>query len=489
MHTTNTRMGRALALGAVLSIGGAALLGSTAAQAAPSFGNIDPDASGSIIVHKHEEVGNAVESPADGSAPPASATLAGVTFKAYEILGLDLTTNDGWSKIQNLSPVGCDVPAPFTKGPEISSTPAVTGADGIATFGDLGVAGYLICETDAPNNVIQKAAPFIASVPHPFQDGWIYDVNAYPKNSLSAVAKQVLAPSGMGLGADVQFPVSVDVPHVQAGNSLTSFIVSDTLDTRLTPKRNVTVKIDNQDVPSEYYEIGGTGQTVEVVFNAEGLTWLLAHGGGQVVTTFVGTVNAVGDGKIENTAVAFVNDPTRANGVNSNTVETLWGDLLVLKTDQNTASALQGAQFEVYEGAPATGDCSASLPSGDAITVNGKTVFETGANGRLTIDGLFVSDSNTGSATERCYVLKEIEAPVGYVTPIGNDALFPVQVAVGESAAIDITVKNSQESVPELPLTGGAGTVWLIVAGLGLAGFGVVLVVMRRRQHQRNIAE
>lgn len=488
MNTNNKRLRKTAVIAGMISIVGAALVGNTAALAAPSFGNINPDASGSIIVHKHEEVGNTVESPADGSAPPTSSTLAGVTFRAYQILGLDLTTNDGWSEIQNISPIGCDLPEPYVKGPEIASTPVVTGQDGIATFGGLSVAGYLICETEAPNDVIEKAAPFIVSVPHPFQGGWIYDVNAYPKNSLSAVVKQVLSPAGLGLGADVQFPVSVAVPHVQAGNSLTSFVVSDTLDMRLTPKRNVKVKIGNEDVPEQYYEVGGTGQTVEVVFNSEGLTWLSGHGGGEVISTFVGTVNAVGDGKIENAAVAFLNDPLRENGIASNAVQTLWGDLLVLKTDQNTGSALHGAQFEVYEGSPATGDCSASLPSGEAISINEKSVFETGADGRLTIDGLFVSDSNSPGVIERCYVLKEIKAPVGYVTPNGSSALFPVQVAVGESAAIDITVKNSQQTVPQLPLTGGAGTVWLTIAGLGLAGFGVALVMARRRNHRRKVA-
>ena len=77
------------------------------------------------------------------------------------------------------------------------------------------VQAYLVCETKAPGDIVQKAKPFVVTIPHPNTaqgaDGqWIYDVNVYPKNEAIDVEKSIQEQklNGYGVGSLVKFPVS-----------------------------------------------------------------------------------------------------------------------------------------------------------------------------------------------------------------------------------------------------------------------------------------
>ena len=107
----------------------------------------------------------------------------------------------------------------------------------------------------------------------------------------------------------------------------------------------------------------------------------------------------------------------------------------------------------------------------------------------MTVAGLFVSDSvnATINSAYRCYVIKEVAAPAGYVLPVDAAALTAVRVTAGTSTAADVTVTNTQQGVPQLPFTGAGSQVLLISIGGGLlllAGFGAILV----RRHHRGTA-
>lgn len=192
----------------------------------------------------------------------------------------------------------------------------------------------------------------------------------------------------------------------------------------------------------------------------------------------------------------------------------MWGDLKIFKYDaaNKNAGALNGAVFQVFEAAdqqacvaaaanhsyaePKGGDTNA-VPLG--FDANGsKTDFPT-VDGSVVIPGLFINkgeatspDRDRNLSTEqvdfsgndtRCYVVREKEAPAGYVLPSVQDRTYAVIVKAGTSTDADIEIANTKVSVPALPLTGASGRVLLMVGGaaLVLGSMGFVLVSRRRK--------
>lgn len=71
-------------------------LGSVANATEPHFGNIDPDATGSITVHKHETGSQTPDGTPDGKTAVNGTPVAGVTFTFFQLVNLDMTTQAGW---------------------------------------------------------------------------------------------------------------------------------------------------------------------------------------------------------------------------------------------------------------------------------------------------------------------------------------------------------------------------------------------------------
>lgn len=168
------------------------------------------------------------------------------------------------------------------------------------------------------------------------------------------------------------------------------------------------------------------------------------------------------------------------------------GNLLILVSGGGIAEVpagdnegLTGAVFEVYPAAdPYATECAAE-PLADAtpITVNGEAQFES-TDGDILVQGLFVSDSENDptNALYRCYVLKEVKAPAGYVLPEGDEALFAVAVETGTTTGFDIVVPNVKQDVPDLPLTGGQLQVGLMILGGALLVGGLTFAKIARRR-------
>lgn len=499
---------RISALASAAALMAAPVLAMTSATAAPQdYGNVDGDRTGSLTVHKFLHQSGTAQG--DISEAPAAGTftdpVAGVEFTAYPLVKtgdsapLDLTVANNWGLLEHLTAgANCTAPAGFTLG-----TPIVlpdTDTDGVASA-DLSVGAYQVCETDAPVNIVDTAAPFIVTVPMPYQSGWVYDVHAYPKNGATELEKTIVAQEGLGLGASVKFPVTNEIPTMK-GNDWTGYAITDTLDPRLVPNPAnggvASVTLDGAALDASYYNLSVTGQTIVMEFTTAGLAWLNAEPdqtGKTIEVTFDGIVVEVGNGTIVNTAQLWPNNPGRdPNGkppVPSNQVHTNWGALEVLKRAAGTTGAqgtLQGAVFEVYNATnPYAADCATATATGSPITVDGETQFTSNASGVVAIDGLFVSDSEnpTIDAAERCYVLKEVEAPAGYVLPTDGAEFTGVAVKPGETTTADnAEIVNTQRTVPGLPLTGGQGVALLI--GLGAAGLSVAggLALLKRRREQ-----
>lgn len=153
---------------------------------------IDTTKKGSITINKYE-----------GEKGDTSKPLAGVEFTIYKIAELEQSTNPVELKYKSL--IGDNVQITGeTKYNDISSavdnaiknntlskvaveTTALNAAQdkATATFSNLDLGVYLVKETNAPSQVVNKTANFLVSVPmtNTTGDDWIYDIEANPKNA------------------------------------------------------------------------------------------------------------------------------------------------------------------------------------------------------------------------------------------------------------------------------------------------------------------
>ena len=531
-HNASTLGRRAAAAAGVLTLAVLGLAPMAQAENA-NYGNIKADASGSLTIHKHI-IGddNPIGTPAGASVTNGSKgePVPGVVFTAYPITDINLKDPAGWDTISNLAKAGvpdsaCTNPAAPTLGTHkfgAGLASPETNAEGLATISNMPVQAYLVCETKAPGGIVQKAKPFVVTIPHPNTaqgaDGqWIYDVNVYPKNEAIGVEKSIQEQklNGYGFGSLVKFPVSSAAPTLDAKSHYKYFQLRDTLDDRLTEVTATDVTLEGTALQPTDYVVATKGQTVTVTFTASGLTKIKAAPGKKVSAVFQGKVTKAGNGAIANRAQVISDTvyaeqpptpeepPTDPNDPpTSNEVTSRWGDLIITKADTNdkgqAKAGLQGAQFQLYKAKSAYANSCSKEKEGDPIAVNGETTLTTDGKGVIDIKGLFVSDSIDGAdrdnqvdATERCYVLVETKAPAGYVLPAGDAAVTAVKVKVGEETTDNVTIENTKQSVPGLPLTGANGMLLLTASGASLLmiAVGSVLVARyRERKQNANLA-
>ena len=530
---------RMVAAAGALSLGVAGVVATSVAAVAttddPSYGTINQDKTGSIIVHKHLKNDTGTVGKVDGTADAGGDTVDGVTFKAYKVSGLNLSKPADWDKLAtlvgNIPSNACADPAHPTLGdtaPAVDTDAAAEGTTaggGLATLANLPVAAYLVCETAAPANIVEKAKPFVVTIPFPNTtnggDGkWLYDVHAYPKNQKIEIDKTIADQSvnGFGLGSVVEFPVSTTTPNLDAESQFTYFYLRDKLDSRLTEGKVTKITLgDDTLVENTDYEQTNTDNLVVVSFKRAGLAKLKANPGKKLVAVFAGKVSAIGDGTIKNKA-DLVQDTTYGaippneppsvppfepdNPPTSPEVSTDWGNVQLFKYDGDTENAtrvgVRGAKFNVFNAAdPYAADCSTATKTGDPIpvSINGgapQTDFVSDVNGIVKIDGLYIGDSvgsaGAGSkdAAKRCYVVEEIEAPAGFVLP--QTATTPIEVVKGAQAlaSYNAQIPNTKQSVPQLPLTGANGQLLMTIGGVSLAliAVGSTLVIRSRKRSE-----
>lgn len=484
----NHRLGGQLAKRALAALGATALilagsLGvSSAASAedavpapAPSPSNITGE-TGTLTIHKHAGDpgaagdGTVITDPAKIAA--LGAGLVGVQFSiervTYDGAPIDLTTPEGWDIAQDATVAkvigGLD---DFGKTAE---TTATTIAGGIAVINDLPYGMFLVTETDpGDNEIVTPIQPFLVTVPYPHatDSTWLYDVHVYPKNKLNTTTpeKTVAAPDAVILGSTVDWTITAPIPALGPGGTYDAFVITDTLDPRLT-LTGAVVKIDDTvlDVGVDYTVSGN----VVITLTAAGRAQLT--GADNVIVEVSTTVDSLGEGetggKISNHAIVRVNNSERETGY----PQTNWGPLQVIKkaavAPNNT---LQGAEFTLHE-----------TKGGAALSEVG--TLTTDVNGEIFVDGLWVGNGATLSKT---YWLKETKAPAGYVLPTGDAAWTEVTVNAGSAASVvPVVINNTQQNAPRLPLTGSTGTLAFMVGGAALlvAAGGVALAAARRRQ-------
>ncbi|WP_029145651.1 SpaH/EbpB family LPXTG-anchored major pilin [Microbacterium luticocti] len=481
-HKTASRLGRrAIAVAGALALGFMGVAAAMPASAA-EVGNVPPAPDGgyTLNIHKYEQPNPAWDLDNDGTeqtVPSDAKPLDGVEFTVAHVNNIDLTTAAGWQATKGLTPA--DV------ADHLDAGTVLTTKDGGLATGKFPLGVYLVTETKAPANAVGTTAPFLVTLPFPNHDAWLTTLNVYPKNMVQGQpTKSVDDSTALGLGSTVSWTIDTTVPAVSQGNSITTFVVTDDLDSRLTPTGVTVALTDAHGTPvelsDENYTVT-TGDPLKVTFTDKGRGILEKNAGGTVTVTITTTVTSVGDGQIQNTAVTNVN----GKDFDSNTVQTNWGSL-TLKKVAGTAdgNALKGAKFQVYSAVDTSGHVT-----GDPVSINGKDVFESNADGIVNIAGLRTGENGTGTST---YYIVESEAPVGFDVAAGFAPEKPHAVTVkpGSTANGQIVVVDPQVPAFELPLTGGGGTAIFVGAGVTLvlmAAGAAFLVYSRRRQatHQQ----
>jgi fimbrial isopeptide formation D2 family protein len=450
--------------------------------------NIDPGAEGSITIHKFAEPTSPTDKPHNGTEVDTTGLtpLEGVTFTVQRVTDIDLTKDDDWQKLEGLTVAS--VQSDHALG---AATSVTTDAAGVAKASDLAVGLYLVTETSVgPNKVVKKSDPFLVTIPLALSaNEWIYDVHAYPKNTTTDITKEVDDSKAFRLDDVVTWTVRTEVPSLPAATPLEDFRIVDTFDSRL-GYRTARVTVAGLDVKDGTdYVIEESGQTVTVRFTAAGRERLRTVQGAAVTVEFDTAVESIGDGVITNTATSYVNDPKNEKGFTSNTVQTEWGalklvkyaknpddDVLVLRGDGSDESKrLQGAQFEIYaldgNGARIDTNGDGTVDAADALVdvSDGDKVFTTDDAGE------FLVSLKTGE-----YEVVEVTAPLGYKL---DSTPHRVTVSTGDlDHPVTLDVPNTQIPPFELPLTGGLGAGLFVGAGVLLAAIAVAVAVRTARR-------
>ncbi|MBT1035968.1 isopeptide-forming domain-containing fimbrial protein, partial [Canibacter sp. lx-45] len=244
------------------------------------------------IVHKHKQQtpqGNPGTGQPENPAPAGDA-IAGVEFKIQK-LNLDLTQNTDWNTLKTLT-----VDQAKNRVVMGSETTQTTNLNGEATFDNLAVGAYLVTETNAPANVVKKAAPFIVTIPHPNGNTWNYNVQVYPKNTVSAKPTKTLDDKGaIKLGDSVTWTITQVLPELQNGERFTEVSFTDQLAENL-GYVETTAQVNGREVNVTVTATGNGNRTL--TGHLEDTTTLT---GGETVT-FKITTTVNDPGKIVNTA-------------------------------------------------------------------------------------------------------------------------------------------------------------------------------------------
>ena len=400
----------------------------------------------------------------------------------------------------------------------VSGSPITSVAGGVSLTLPLGQ--YLVTETDVTGanvggesvNIVSEVAPFLVTIPTSYtnEDGqkvWNYDVNVYPKNQdlvspekkINTSAEQV-AEKGYKVGDSVQYTITQTIPTLKdATETFTSADIYDVLKTdELKYKDTVSVKVDGEPLSPGDYNIVTTPE-VKWELTATGLAELKDAQGKQIEVVFNATVlkvtdngdiaNPGSDGKTPGYGSNFNGDNTPGKP----TPYTYWGELQLKKVDDSTTpKPLAGAEFKVFAAA-ADSTCPATAPTDDSELATGvsndegKVIWNN--EDKTNTLGVFINNSNdgelSGNALERVYCVYETKVPAGYSIDSNFENAVTIKAGTVENElGFTADVKNFQKDVPNLPLTGAAGTMMMVAGGLALVGVGVAAAVIGRKRRQ-----
>lgn len=489
-----------------LAMTGVALTG-TAASADPGPDQVPGTTKGSLNIHKRLGTEGAAGDGTLLDPAPGDGPLEGAEFTVWQLgtpgagdacTPIDLRDTNEWSKV----PTGT---APATV-EEVEAAgfcltqigKDTTAQNGDLVFSNLDLSLYYVQETDVPDNIVSRTAPFYVSVPTLNGNDWIYNVHVYPKNLEGLEPEKSIndddAQEGLAIGDTVEWTIKQIVPALKDGDTYDSVVIWDVLPAdELAYADTTSVTLDGVELDDADYDIDPDG--VSWTLTGTGRAKLTA--GAEIKIVFTTTVLKVTDtGAISNpgsdgTSPGYRSEFNGSSVPGDPTPYTYWGQLKVTKVDSSTpARPLAGAEFKVF---PKTGTtCSDTVPAtglvADGTSGNdGVVTWVPNEGADPTLLGLFIANSSDGELTppiSKDYCLYETKAPAGYTAAnVQQVTITPGTTLV--AGGNDITAVNTPRQTPDLPLTGAQGTLVMTLGGLALVGLGTgALMIARRRRNK-----
>lgn len=133
------------------------------------------------------------------------------------------------------------------------------------------------------------------------------------------------------------------------------------------------------------------------------------------------------------------------------------GSIVIEKLDSVTNAPLSGAEFDLYREVPSETEGATAFTMLDSSVIYGIKV-----NATSLVTGIDGKTPAAGNLIQGNYFAVETKVPVGYKL-----LLEPVRITlIHPSLTVTQTIKNVK--APELPQTGGVGTMVFSIAGIGL---------------------
>ncbi|QPK79511.1 SpaH/EbpB family LPXTG-anchored major pilin [Corynebacterium lizhenjunii] len=488
------------------------------AQPVGSLDSLPKDGEVSLTVHKfsNNNPGAAGDGTQRESTEGLGDALPGAEFQIQRVTNVDLKTQAGWLAAEKLAKGAEDAITPEL-GAAVKQT---TNDRGIANFASQNVGLYLVTETAAPAGHSITTAPFYVALPmtNPDGNGWLRDVHVYPKNSKQSDfgTKTVNDQATRVNGNEITYTIAQDVQQrARTAPARKYFQINDQYPTERLEYKDVNIAGYVKNFHYVVQDQGANG--LKIVFTQNGLKALdiaSRAGAAKIEAQVTFTVkDAAGEGAndaLENkytyTEQFESTPPTPPE--NPNQPETpptppetpptepptdvpqeptpeevppvtppetpenpfqwpksYFGQVDITKTNTND-DVLTGAIFDLY-----TCNANAEL---------GQTALRTGIEAKegVEINQLRVNDWQNNAAVDArdsFYCLVETKAPAGYEL---NAQPIRFQVLKGEQEAnialTSVEVKDVRRNAGfQLPLTGGQGIMFLILAG------GAVLILGR----------
>lgn len=483
------------------------------ASAAVDPFNIDPEKKGSITLTKYSTPENERTSvQGDGKQNPTAPTpnsvpLAGAEFEIHKVnhASLDLTTNAGWSYLEDLiagvGPHPAQDVLDGTAGVSLTSQGSkITGADGVLKWTELPLGLYYVTETTVPAGH-KASSPFFVTIPMTdpvARDKWMYDVFVYPKNIENDTVKIPQDKDVHVPGDQLPWEVRTTIPGTPA-TPVTILRIEDVLDAALDYSSvqmqigdvwggSTNLALTASDFTATY---DAATRKVTASLTAAGIAKANSNQGKTLLVHINTVVNANYKGVVNNEATVITNTPgstTETEQITTPSTTSKYGKFTVNKTDSD-GKPLTGAKFNVYYSHSKTPDFTKESDPVAGIALTGVVCDMTVGNATSCSDELRYSDWAEGEqllasdARYNYYWLVETQAPNGFellADPIG----FEITGANAPSFELPaITVENVKRGGGLiLPFTGGAGSIAFVIAGVALLVGGSALVVVRGRR-------
>ncbi len=493
-----SRGARPVAAAAALLLALLTVWGGAQSSRADDGMRVYPDAATVIEVHKLRQPDQL--KPAASGLPQDTAGMtpvAGATFTATFVPGIDLTSDEGQQAAAALTAEQAEV---LTEGQPVAAR-ATTGYSGDASLAGLRVGVYLVREVGTPAGYT-PSVPFVVPLPltdPDTRDRWLYTVHVYPKNAYAGVALGVTDHDAVTVGDAVSWLSRSGIPHV---SRVDGYRLVQRIDSRLAlieraPDADaVRIVCDASRARSvcpqpveglDYiWAFDSASNVLTVDFTPAGLT-LLARAvaldpAAQVTIDYRTTVNAVG--ALTNESLLYASRAAIDGGPDApapvgDRATSKWGPLAIVVHERGAPQHLiPGATFRLYRAAQ---DAAAGV---NPIVVGGSSEWTTDARGRIDVPGLRFSgfvdglDRESSDPLYRFYYAVPTSFPQGYTG--SNDALRTVVDSTTDAQVV--TVEVWRASGGGLPVTGGR-VPWAIGAvAIGAIGAGVLLTVRRKER-------